>query len=129
MVDDSRQDQPRSAQTESDGFQLEPADDRKTWPPSALLAEAAVREAFAGPAERRQFTLRDMFALVTFCALLSWPLSRLPRPVFAGVIGGVTVILMIVQTFFEPRHALMRYGWWALLGVYLMACALAVAGV
>jgi hypothetical protein len=142
MTDDSRQDEsaPSYEQPERGEFLLreDPAlsdeanrlpADRTGWPQSALLAEAAVREAFEQPAEQKQFTLRDMFALVTFCAVLSLPLSHLPRPVFAGLIGGVTVMLMIVQTFFESRHALIRYGWWALLGVYLMACAMAVAGV
>jgi hypothetical protein len=55
-------------------------------------------------------------------------MSRLPRPVFAGLLGGLTVLLMLLQAFFEPRHSMFFYGWWALLGFYLLACGMAAAG-
>jgi hypothetical protein len=127
---------PRSP-AEAEGFALtsipiessEQSAGREQWPQSVLLAEAAVRETFADSVEHKQFTLRDLFVLVTACALLSLPLGRFPRPMFAGLVGGLTVLWMFMQTFFEPRHALVRYGWWALLCMYLTACAMAVAGV
>lgn len=101
---------------------------REEWPESARQVEAAVREAFAEDQVERQFSLRELFLLVTVCALLSVPLRMLPRAAFAGLIGGLTVLLMFLQSFFQPRHALFYYGWWLLLGLYLIACGLAVAG-
>jgi hypothetical protein len=134
MIEDSRKNPP-SRDSSPEGFALQqgPGEEvssngRESWPQSAVLAEAAVREAFAEREEQRQFTLRDLFLLVTFCAMLSVPLSRLPREMFAGLIGGMTVLLMFVESFCERRHAFLRYGWWALLATYLSACAMAVAG-
>ena len=106
-----------------------PAAHREQRSQSAVLAEAVVRQALAEDPVETQFTLRDLFVLVTVCGLLSLPLSRLPRPMFAGLIGGVTVLWMFLQSFFAPRHALVRYGWWLLLCLYLLACGMAVLGV
>ena len=104
-----------------------PGVDRSNWPQSALQAEAVIRTAYGPRDVESQFTLRDLFVLVTVCAVISLPLSRLPRPIFAGLIGGLTVLLMFVQAF-EPRHMLFRCGWWLLLGLYLITCAMAAAG-
>lgn len=120
----------------NEGFDLSPpaaqgpsvSSRRGQWPESARLAEAAVREAFGEEQIERQFSLRELFLLVTVCALLSLPLRMMPRAAFAGLIGGLTVVLMFLQSFFQPRHALFYYGWWLLLGLYLIACGLAVAG-
>ena len=121
---------------DNEGFNLGPpaaqspgvSTPREQWSESAHLAEAAVREAFGEEQIERQFSLRELFLLVTVCALLSLPLRMMPRAAFAGLIGGLTVVLMFLQSFFQPRHALFYYGWWLLLGLYLIACGLAVAG-
>jgi hypothetical protein len=72
-----------------------------------------------------RFSLRDLMLLVTASAVLFALMGQLPRPVFAGVAGGFSLLMLAVLSFVEVKHPLLRMGWWLLFAIYLVASAAA----
>jgi hypothetical protein len=75
----------------------------------------------------RQFTVAGLLMLTTLAAVLLAPMNVLPRSIYAGLLGGVAVVLMTLQSILKSRMLLLRLGWWVVLGVYLVTAGLACA--
>jgi hypothetical protein len=75
------------------------------------------------PAEPRQchFSLWEMMLLVTMACVLFALMGQLSRPVFAGVAGALSLLLLGVLSFSESRHPILGLGWWLLFAIYLIA--------
>ena len=89
---------------------VEPFDDSDYPPPPWHDETASFR-----------FSLMELMLLMTTAAALFALMGRLPRPLFAGVAGGLALLMLGVLSFIEVRHPLLNVGWWLLFAVYLVA--------
>jgi hypothetical protein len=112
-----------SAEAES---RLEP-----TLPPGCSLE---LPEAVEAPRERFQFTLSELLLLLSAASFLLSVISTVlkfvpggvPAKNFAGLMGLGALVSMVLMARFPPRRAIVRVGWWTLLLLYLLACAIAL---
>ena len=96
---------------------IEPIDDF-SWSPAQMAPEEF----------DFRFSLRDLMLLMTAAAMLFALMGQLPRPVFAGVAGGLSLLVLAVLSFVEVTHPVLKMGWWLLFAVYLIASLTAAIG-
>lgn len=73
--------------------------------------------------EDRRFSLAGLLAVVTICCVALAIGARLPRPMFAGLLGLLTLAALALLALAEVQWALARLSWWVLLAMYLLAVA------
>jgi hypothetical protein len=88
--------------------------------------------------EDRQFSVGELIGLVTFIAVVLSVLSSIAHwmgwgqtpagmaAVFATVLGGMSLVSMIVLAFLPHARRIVLVGWWVLLGSYIVTAAAAV---
>ena len=81
------------------------------------------------PATSRQFSLSSLLCLMVLACLGFAAFAKLPRPIFAGFAGGISVLGLIILTVFKPPWAIIHLGWWLVLSIYLLASLLAALGI
>ena len=69
----------------------------------------------------RQFSLSGLLLLVTFVAVLMGPMVWLPRPVFAGLLGLASIVVLVVISIFNTRHMIVHVAWWLMLVMYVLS--------
>ena len=74
--------------------------------------------------DKLQFTIRDMLLLTTAVAVCLSILTTIKWAwaFVAGLTGAGAFIGLIVLTVFEPENPRVRFAWWCVLGLYLLAC-------
>ena len=73
----------------------------------------------------RQFSLSGLLLLVTFVAVLMGPMVWLPRPVFAGLVGLASIVVLVVISIFNTRHMIVHIAWWLMLVMYVLCVSAA----
>lgn len=76
--------------------------------------------------EDSHFSLTGLMGLVTLAAVIMAVGIRLPRPVFAGAMGFLTLLTAIVISLADIKSLLLHFAWWLLLAIYLAAIGLAI---
>lgn len=72
-------------------------------------------------ASERRFSLFGLMVLMTAAAVLFALMGQLPRPIFAGAAGGLSLLMLACLSLVEVQNPLFRYGWWLLFLTYLIA--------
>jgi len=76
---------------------------------------------------RRQFTVRELFALMTIFAIAVSLVNWLPREAFGFVMGMAALISLIVGCTLPAKSRLLHILWCSLLFLYVMAAVLILA--
>lgn len=77
------------------------------------------------PEPALQFSLRDMM-LITFMAAAGFAvMRRSPPAAFAGTMGGLAILGMIILTIVKPQRAIFHLLWWTVLGIYIVSSIIA----
>jgi hypothetical protein len=69
-----------------------------------------------------QYTLADIFTLITGVAVLMSILKFFPIHTIAGVSGLGALFSLILLLIWPPERPLLRLGWGVLFALYLLAC-------
>jgi hypothetical protein len=97
-----------------------------TRSPSPIDAEAEARAATEQlRRESQQFSLSGLLLLVTLLSVMLGPIVWLPLPAFAGFVGLGSLVLLTLISLFNTHQAIVRLGWWLLVGLYLAAATAA----
>jgi hypothetical protein len=75
-----------------------------------------------------RFTLRNLLLVITMASIVLAIGVRFPRPIFAGAAGVAALVTAVAASWMRGSGAAMQLAWWTLLGIYLMACGFAMAG-
>ena len=77
-------------------------------------------------AARFQFSLAELLMLVAGASIVLRILGCFP-PEYAAALAGVGALLsMIVLAVLKPSRPIVYVGWWAIFGIYLLMCAIAL---
>jgi hypothetical protein len=97
-----------------------PAPDRKPKVIPATRLEDLLGQAQVPP----QFSLGQAMLMMAASALFLGIMLRLiPNPaVFAGAMGALCIIALILRPLVRVHATLLGLAWWILLGIYLLAC-------
>jgi len=75
-----------------------------------------------------RFTLRNLLLVITMASVVLAIGVRFPRPYFAGAVGLAALVTAVSASWLRGGGAVLQLAWWTLLGIYLMACGFALAG-
>ncbi len=75
--------------------------------------------------EDRQFSLLGLFGLVGVVCIALAPARYVPPTVFAGIVGGVAVLMMAVVSRRRLSGAIVYLAWWCILVLYVLAAVIA----
>ena len=82
------------------------------------------------PKARYQFSLAEMFLVISLAAVILSVLGYLPGGYspenFAGVAGFGVLAALVVLGYLKPERPIVHLAWWVLLVVYLGACMTAL---
>ncbi len=82
------------------------------------------------PNARYQFSLAEMFLVISLAAVILSVLGYLPGGYspenFAGVAGFGVLAALVVLAYLKPKRFIVHMVWWALLVFYLGACIAAL---
>jgi hypothetical protein len=115
-----------------EGYALAPSPPPAKRPPLNIQPMQFSQEYSFGSAGEPpfQYTLLDLFALMTAVAAFMSILSLIPSGfalnTVAGAAGVGAVISLILLIVWPPEQPLLRLGWWVLFSLYLLACIGAV---
>jgi hypothetical protein len=112
---------------EVDEFGLAPEDQPsrlRTHEPVSLSAERRLAELqdrrIGDIDDPNRFTLRGLFILITALSVILAIGTRLPRSIFAGIMGGAAFATLVVGKWLRAGGALFNLAWYTLLGLYLL---------
>jgi hypothetical protein len=119
--------EPARTDNPEEGYPLAPSTPEAKPVPQVLKRVYAKISAYEFPHKKPfQYTLADMFALTTavavFFSLFFSILKIIPVKSIAGASGLGTLLSLILLIFWPPERTLIRFGWWALFGFYLLTC-------
>jgi hypothetical protein len=77
--------------------------------------------------ENRQFSLLGLFALMGVVCVALAPARYVPPTVFAGILGGVAVLMMAAVSCLRLSGAIVSLAWWCILLLYVMAAVVAAS--
>ncbi len=89
-------------------------------PPAVPLTDAQLAE--------RQFSLKQMFGLMTFVALLLAPMSHVRADIYAGLLGVTMLAMMTIMSVFQLRQLVVEAAFWLLVATYFLAIFIALTG-
>ena len=92
--------------------------------------EAGTRFSPVEPVEQVEgYSIRDVFALTLVAAVL-FAVSRFLDPeVFAGALGIMALLGLVVLSVLKPQKSILHVGWWVLLSLYLLSAIVAATRV
>lgn len=71
------------------------------------------------------FSLRTVLAMTTIAAALFAVGRLMPRDLFAGALGLMALVGLMVISFFRVTNVAVALGWWLLLAAYIIAAVVA----
>lgn len=80
----------------------------------------------AGYDDPRRFTLRNLLLVLTLASVVLAAGIRLPRSVFAGIVGMSALITAFSAGRLKKTGVTLELAWWTLLVIYLLAGGFAV---
>lgn len=120
---------------DSDAFSVGPELPRRRSFGRSLVIFEAARKRLEIDARRignvdddRRYTLRGLFSVVTMTAVVLALGSRLPRPVFAFLMGAAALFTLFFARWMRRGSAILVLSWWTLLTIYLLVSAFAILG-
>lgn len=73
-----------------------------------------------------QYTLRTLLIVLTGASVIFALGTRVPRPVFAGLLGLAVFLTALCSSWIRHSGAWVRLSWWTLMAIYLLAGIFAV---
>ena len=80
----------------------------------------------AGFDDPRRYTLHNLLLVLTSASFVLAAGIRMPRPLFAGVLGGAALVTAFAAGRLKRTGATLELAWWTLLVIYLMSSAFAL---
>lgn len=90
------------------------------------IERASDARPIAGLDDPRRYTLRNLLLVLTSASFVLAAGIRMPRPLFAGVLGGAALVTAFAAGRLKRTGATLELAWWTLLVIYLLSSAFAL---